>query len=54
MTFPIMTISIAIVTSKERQLTTPAQIGEIAAELKEYAKSIQGSIYVVDRRRDRA
>src|SRR3989304_1849224 len=47
MTFPIMTISIAIVTSKERQLTTPAQIGEIAAELKEYAKSIQGSIYVV-------
>lgn len=49
--FPIMTISIAVVTNKERGFTSVFQIGEIAAELKEYAKSIPGSIYVVDKRR---
>jgi diguanylate cyclase (GGDEF)-like protein len=48
--FPIMTVSIAIVTS-ERSFKTVAQIGEIAAELKEYAKSKLGSVYVKDKRR---
>lgn len=51
-TFPLMTISIAVVTNQHRTLTSPAQVGEIAAELKEYAKSLPGSIYVVDKRRD--
>lgn len=49
--FPIMTISIAVVTNLQRKLTNPIQVGELAAELKEYAKSISESIYVVDRRR---
>ncbi len=49
--FPIMSVSIAVVTNLERTLTSSIQVGEIAAELKEYAKSIPGSVYVVDRRR---
>ncbi len=51
MKFPIMTVSIAVVTNQHRELVDPVQVGEIAAELKEYAKSIPGSIYVVDKRR---
>ncbi|MCX7793513.1 MAG: diguanylate cyclase [Thermodesulfovibrionales bacterium] len=51
MKFPIMTVSIAVVTNQQRELTDPVQVGEIAAELKEYAKTIKGSLYVVDKRR---
>lgn len=51
MKFPILTISIAVVTNQQRELVDPVQVGEIAAELKEYAKSIAGSVYVVDKRR---
>lgn len=51
-TFPIMAVSIAVVTNRHRALTDPAEVGEIAAELKEYAKSLPGSIYVVDKRRE--
>lgn len=53
MSFPITTISIAVITNTMRELTNPVEIGELAAELKEYAKSLHGSIYVVDKRRDR-
>jgi GGDEF domain-containing protein len=51
MTFPLMTISIAIVTNEQRTLTNPLEASEIAAELKDYAKTIAKSIYVVDKRR---
>jgi GGDEF domain-containing protein/CHASE3 domain sensor protein len=51
MKFPIMTISIAIVTNERRALTTPLQTSEIAAELKDYAKSIPKSVFVIDKRR---
>ncbi len=51
MKFPIMTVSIAVVTTKEGKRLNHIKIGEIAAELKEYAKSIPGSLYVVDKRR---
>jgi GGDEF domain-containing protein/CHASE3 domain sensor protein len=51
MNFPLMTISIAVVTNQYRELIDPLQVGEIVAELKEYAKSIPGSVYVVDKRR---
>jgi GGDEF domain-containing protein len=53
MQFPIMTISIAIVTNEQRELTNPLEASEIAAELKDYAKTIPGSIFVVDKRRGR-
>lgn len=50
--FPIMTLAIAVVTNKKRRLQNHIQVGEIAAELKSYAKSFSHSIFVVDRRLD--
>ncbi len=52
MQFPIMTISIAIVTNELRKLTNPLEASEIAAELKDYAKTIPKSVFVVDKRRN--
>ncbi|MDH3974869.1 MAG: sensor domain-containing diguanylate cyclase, partial [Deltaproteobacteria bacterium] len=37
--FPIMTISIAVVTNQHRTLVNHIQVGELAADLKDYAKS---------------
>ncbi len=51
MSFPIMTLSIAVVTSQHYNLIDPVQVGELAAELKEYAKSLPGSVCVADRRK---
>ncbi len=50
--FPILTLSIAVVTNQYRSFTSPIEMGELAAELKNYAKSIPGSGYVVDGRRN--
>ncbi len=50
MTFPIATISIAVVTNQHRILRNHIQVGEIAAEIKEHSKSISGSSMVVDQR----
>jgi GGDEF domain-containing protein len=52
MEFPIMSISIAIVTNEHRKLINPLEASEIAAELKDYAKSIPKSVFVVDKRRN--
>ena len=49
--FPIMSLSIAIISNDQRKLDNYAEIGEAAAELKRYAKSIGGSVYVKDKRR---
>jgi diguanylate cyclase (GGDEF)-like protein len=49
--FPIMTLSMAIVNNDHGQLANYAQVGEAAAELKRYAKSIAGSVYIKDKRR---
>jgi len=49
MAFPLISISIGIVTNRDRELRDPLQVGEIAAELKEYAKSRRGSNFVVDK-----
>jgi diguanylate cyclase (GGDEF)-like protein len=50
--FPIMTLAIAVVTNQSRRLQNHIQVGEIAAEMKNYAKSFPRSIFVVDRRKD--
>jgi GGDEF domain-containing protein len=50
--FPIMTVSIAVVTNERRDITSPMQIAEIAAQLKKYAKSFPKSIFVIDQRRE--
>ncbi len=47
---PLISISIGIVTNEYRKITHVAQIGEIGAELKSYAKSLERSNYVKDRR----
>lgn len=48
---PLMTLSIGIVTNRERQFNHPAEVSELATEMKGYAKTLPGSKYVVDRRR---
>lgn len=50
--FPIMTISIAVVTNERREITSPMQVAEVAAQLKKYAKSFPKSIFVIDQRRE--
>ena len=51
---PLMTLSIGCVTNVRRRFTHPAKVSELASEMKSYAKSFKGSLYVVDRRRDDA
>jgi GGDEF domain-containing protein len=48
---PLMTLSIGVVTNANRIFTHPAQVSELATEMKSYAKTLPGSVYVVDRRR---
>lgn len=48
--FPIMTISIAVVTTDSTKSLNHFQIAEIAAELKVHAKSLEGSVFVENRR----
>lgn len=50
---PIATLSIAVVTTIVGGIENHIQVGEIAAELKQYAKGLSGSNYVVDKRRAR-
>jgi PleD family two-component response regulator len=49
---PFMTLSIGIVTNERRHFTHPAQVSELATEMKSYAKTLPGSVFVVDRRHD--
>lgn len=49
---PLMTLSIGVVTNENRRLTHPGQISELATEMKSYAKTFPGSLFVVDRRTD--
>ncbi len=48
---PLLSISIGVVTNEHRKITHVAQIGEIGAELKSYAKSLERSNYVKDHRK---
>ena len=50
-TFPLMSISIAIVTNRECEFGHFAEISTIGAELKKYLKTLSGSQYLVDRRK---
>ena len=48
--FPLASISIAVVTNEKRSFSSHIQYGEVAAEMKEHAKSIPGSVFTVDQR----
>lgn len=50
--FPIMTISLAGVSNENRNITSYAEATNIAAEIKKKAKAIEGSVFVMDKRRD--
>jgi len=48
--YPLMTISIAVVTDRHGSIRKLSILSRRAAELKEYAKSMTGSVFVVDQR----
>ena len=48
--FPFASLSIAVVTNQNATLDSHIKVSEIAAALKEYAKTISGSKFIVDRR----
>lgn len=52
--FPLMSISIAVVTNEGREITHAAQVADIAAEVKKRAKMTRGSCFVRDRRKSDA
>ena len=47
---PIMTLSIGVASNYRRRISTHWEVGEIAKETLNYAKSIPGSTYFIDRR----
>ena len=51
-TFPIMSLSIAVVHNEKRPFTHFGEMSAIAAELKKYVKEMKGSNYFKDRRID--
>ena len=48
--YPLISISVAGVSSEIRRLICPAQVAEIAAGIKKKAKSMGGSLYLKDKR----
>ncbi|HEY1015842.1 MAG TPA: response regulator, partial [Herpetosiphonaceae bacterium] len=46
-TFPLVSISIGVVSSLNQPITHFAQVGDIAAELKKRAKARPGSVYII-------
>jgi GGDEF domain-containing protein len=48
--FPIMSISIAVVSDERRSFSSPVEIAKVATEIKDYVKVLPGSNYLVDRR----
>jgi diguanylate cyclase (GGDEF)-like protein len=50
--FPIMTISIAVVTNKAKKYQHHVEVNEVATELKNYAKSLPHSTLMADRRKN--
>ena len=50
--FPIMSISLAVVSNEHRKFTTYAHVSEVAAEVKKFVKLIPGSAYFKDRRKN--
>ncbi len=49
---PMMTLSIGVVTNSQRTFTEPRQVSRLATEMKTYAKTLEGSVYSIDRRTD--
>lgn len=50
--FPVVSISLGIATNVHRSLANSVDASQIAAEMKEVAKQVPGSVYRIDRRRE--
>jgi diguanylate cyclase (GGDEF)-like protein len=50
--YPLMTVSIGGVDTAQRRVTGYLHLTEVAAEVKSYAKALEGSQFVMDRRRE--
>ncbi|MGE5307999.1 MAG: response regulator [Deltaproteobacteria bacterium] len=48
---PLLSVSVGIVTNEYRKFSHVGEISAVSAELKKYAKSIGGSVFVKDRRK---
>ena len=48
--FPMMSLSIAVVTNERCPIAHPGDVSKIASELKKRAKALKGSVYVKDER----
>ena len=49
---PLMTLSVGVVTNQRRRFLHASEVSELVTEMKSYAKTLPGSLWVVDRRRD--
>ncbi len=49
--FPIMTISIAVLTCRKGEYDSAVKIAKAAVQIKEYVKETPGSNYLINRRR---
>jgi diguanylate cyclase (GGDEF)-like protein len=49
---PLMTVSIGVVSNAQRPLKEARQISQLATEMKSYAKTLEGSVFTIDRRTD--
>jgi diguanylate cyclase (GGDEF)-like protein len=49
---PLMTLSVGVVTNQRRRFTRAIEVSELATEMKTYAKTLPGSVWAVDRRRE--
>ncbi len=49
---PLMTVSIGVVSNAQRPLKEARQVSQLATEMKSYAKTLQGSVFSIDRRTD--
>jgi diguanylate cyclase (GGDEF)-like protein len=48
--FPLMTVSVAVVTNRTRDFHSLGEMIQVAAEVKKYVKTVEGSSYTIDRR----
>ncbi|MDR0852560.1 MAG: response regulator [Clostridiales Family XIII bacterium] len=51
-TFPLMSISLAVITNEKREINSYVEVGDIASDVKKKLKTMPGSNYFFDRRTD--
>lgn len=49
---PLMTLSVGVVTNQHRRFTRGREVGDVLTEVKGYAKTLPGSVWAMDLRRE--